>query len=46
MTKKGRYFVIVEKLKSEEGKFDVLETAIYTNDDTGLEHIDADKHHH
>ena len=46
MTQKGRYCIIVEKLKCEEGQFNVLEAAIYTNDNTGLEHIDTDKHHH
>jgi hypothetical protein len=46
MTQKGRYFVIVEKLKSKEGEFNVLEAAVYTNHETGLKHIDEDKHYH
>lgn len=45
MIKKGRYYIIVENLTSAPGKFEVSEVAIYSNDDTGLEHVKPERHH-
>lgn len=45
MTKKGRYFVIVENLIPAGDSFEVNEVAIFTNQDTGLQPVNPANHY-